>query len=458
MFSVHRFSISLAFLLECLALPNIAYGQALQPDQRLDRSLPPVMKFCAYHCFTFTLENGIYTNYDKVSGEPGEKRILTIESFKKESVIFHRTDYGNNQNSAVMTGRISEDGNSLVDGIIKWQDNKTFSFQMTWGTKLSALPGSDSQRVGWNPQQPSISENSLPPNLPSKKAMSGQRSLATVCADAHSYIQSISNDVFGTTYDQYIRDQDKQDLEYKSELKATYTAEISKGTPLGDSNAALAESTLLTLTGDSIMLGEHSTEPGAEKAREKVISQLDQLDNISKCLEKTEGQKKQVSAKRKNIVNNTKSSGFSSIGLPNDRSANATIDAGFIRWSTAWMVDRYIPGSARIADRALKGNWYMIRGTFDFARFGTKLTIPFAAEFVKSKDNFKLANLCYNDTTSGMTDCINPTNNSDIQLAQSRQFFNSIIVLGLIDAMSSTYHDDICVRETWLSTEYYHCH
>src|SRR5918912_340673 len=63
--------------------------------------------------------------------------------------------------------------------------------------------------------------------------------------------------------------------------------------------------------------------------------------------------------------------------LPTDQAANAAIDAGFRRWSTVWMFDRYMPGSARATDRALKDGTYVVRGVFDFARFGAKLTIPF---------------------------------------------------------------------------------
>lgn len=72
-------------------------------------------------------------------------------------------------------------------------------------------------------------------------------------------------------------------------------------------------------------------------------------------------------------------------GLPSNESANAAIDAGFKRWSSAWMFDRYIPGSARISDRGLKDDTYVIRGVFDFARMGAKQTIPFAAAFTKPK-------------------------------------------------------------------------
>jgi hypothetical protein len=139
--------------------------------------------------------------------------------------------------------------------------------------------------------------------------------------------------------------------------------------------------------------------------------------------------------------------------LPSDAVTNAEIDAGFRRWSAAWMFDRYVPGSARATDRALKSDTYVIRGLFDFVRGGGKLTIPFAASYAKTKDAFALSNLCYNDTSTGMTDCINPNNAAALQ---SRQFLGSIVLLGMVAAMSS---DQTCVkRYTLFGSAYLECY
>jgi hypothetical protein len=48
--------------------------------------------------------------------------------------------------TAVMRGRIAEDGNSIVDGIITWEYSRPQKFQMTWGSKLDTIPGSDHGR------------------------------------------------------------------------------------------------------------------------------------------------------------------------------------------------------------------------------------------------------------------------------------------------------------------------
>jgi hypothetical protein len=62
--------------------------------------------------------------------------VMTIEKFTRESVIIHRTDTGNFPGSALYTGRMSDDGNSLSGN----------GWKITWGTALNTLPGSDEER------------------------------------------------------------------------------------------------------------------------------------------------------------------------------------------------------------------------------------------------------------------------------------------------------------------------
>jgi hypothetical protein len=96
--------------------------------------------------------------------------------------------------------------------------------------------------------------------------------------------------------------------------------------------------------------------------------------------------------------------------IPKDDDINTAIDDGFKRWSSAWMMDRYVQGSANIAHRGFKDATYIVRGLFDFVRGGSQLTIPYAASFTDSSDGYKLSNICYNDNTSGMSDCIDHSN------------------------------------------------
>jgi len=143
----------------------------------------------------------------------------------------------------------------------------------------------------------------------------------------------------------------------------------------------------------------------------------------------------------------------SSKALPTDEASNAEIDAGFRQWSAGWMFDRYVPGSARATERALKNDTYVIRGMFDFVRGGGRLSIPYAASYSKSSDRYLLSNLCYNDTSTGMTDCINPSNPGPMQ---NRQFLGSIVLLGMVAAMAS---DETCVkRYTFFGSSYLECY
>jgi hypothetical protein len=144
--------------------------------------------------------------------------------------------------------------------------------------------------------------------------------------------------------------------------------------------------------------------------------------------------------------------------LPKDNVANTAIDNGFKRWSSAWMFDRYVPGSARATDRGFKDGTYVIRGMFDFVRGGQRLTIPFGAAFTNSQNGYQLSNLCYNDNTSGMTDCIDPSDRQGVERAalQSRQFLGSIVVLGLAAAMTAT--SETCERHSSLFGTTYYCY
>ena len=144
--------------------------------------------------------------------------------------------------------------------------------------------------------------------------------------------------------------------------------------------------------------------------------------------------------------------------LPTDQAVNAEVDAGFIRWSSAWMFDRYLPSSARATERGLTGDTYVVRGLFDFARSGQKITIPFAAAYKKANDKYTLANLCYNDVSSGMTDCINPQDSLEGRRAavtQSRQLLGAIVVLGLVAAMSDAQGETCVKRYTFFGDPYF---
>src|SRR5208283_4287790 len=78
-------------------------------------SIPSVMHWCSQHCGTFTWMNGQFCGADACRDMK-----LTVESFTRESVIIHRTDLRPYPGIAVLTGQISSDGNSIVNGMINW--------------------------------------------------------------------------------------------------------------------------------------------------------------------------------------------------------------------------------------------------------------------------------------------------------------------------------------------------
>jgi hypothetical protein len=111
-------------------------------------SPPSVMHFCAAHCLTFTWENGVYTNYTNLPGQSAERRVLTIESFTRSSVVLRRADTGSNPMTATMRGQMAADGNSVVNGM----SDGTSPFKLAWGAALHTLPGSDEERDYGKPQ------------------------------------------------------------------------------------------------------------------------------------------------------------------------------------------------------------------------------------------------------------------------------------------------------------------
>src|ERR1700722_5662162 len=104
-------------------------------------SLPQVMHWCI-GCTngmggTLKWENGHYLNYNDV---PGQTTILTVESFTRDSVVMRRTNSGRYPGTAVLTGKISAQGNT-IDGIQTDPDGRTKTFRAAWGAAIDTLPG-----------------------------------------------------------------------------------------------------------------------------------------------------------------------------------------------------------------------------------------------------------------------------------------------------------------------------
>ena len=106
-------------------------------------ALPQMIHICFAGCahgggMTLQLENGRFVAKDA----RGVAAAYEVVKFTRESVMITRTDYRPRQVSATLTGRISEDGNALVDGKAKWPDALN-PFQMAWGDAIDTVPGDD---------------------------------------------------------------------------------------------------------------------------------------------------------------------------------------------------------------------------------------------------------------------------------------------------------------------------
>ena len=95
------------------------------------------------------------------------------------------------------------------------------------------------------------------------------------------------------------------------------------------------------------------------------------------------------------------------IAIDSDRVEGAVDDA-FERWSSSWMIDRYRSHSARALMNESRDDAVSVGGKFSFFRAGQLLTIPFSALLQKRGEGYRVARLCYNDTTRGSSDCYSP--------------------------------------------------
>jgi hypothetical protein len=113
--------------------------------EKTSLSLPMLMHVCI-QCeggagATLVWDNGHYKNAGAL---PGESENFTVESFTRESVVLHRTDFGLHQGEATLTGRISAQGDSIVGGMQHWAGNSKndHEFQAAWGDAIGSVPGS----------------------------------------------------------------------------------------------------------------------------------------------------------------------------------------------------------------------------------------------------------------------------------------------------------------------------
>ncbi|MBV9082103.1 MAG: sel1 repeat family protein [Acidobacteriaceae bacterium] len=117
-----------------------------------------MLHWCSQHCGTWTLDNG--PPFDKPHyGSQASGGIVTVERFTRESVLMYRTDFRPYPGKAVLSGRISPDGNSILDGTIEWTYHPCCglskgSFQAAWGAAIDSVPGNDQERSARQKNEP----------------------------------------------------------------------------------------------------------------------------------------------------------------------------------------------------------------------------------------------------------------------------------------------------------------
>ena len=166
---------------------NGAQPQVPAKDSQ-DVPIPTVVHFCALHCGTLVWDKTHFTG----PSDPGGS-VWFIESFTRNSVIIHRTDYRPRPYTAVYRATISPDGNT-IDGN---------GFKFAWGTALNSIPGTG------DPNPAMFSRNlSQPPEAPAQRISPGpvvNATPATPTNDASSVRPSGPPPVFKTdavfTYD-----------------------------------------------------------------------------------------------------------------------------------------------------------------------------------------------------------------------------------------------------------------
>src|SRR6185369_12585209 len=78
------------------------------------KGLPSIMHWCSKHCTTLVWRTDHYTEI----AAPG-RSIVTVESFTPESIVLNRTDV-KPPGTAVLKGKLSPRGDTIVDGTITW--------------------------------------------------------------------------------------------------------------------------------------------------------------------------------------------------------------------------------------------------------------------------------------------------------------------------------------------------
>ncbi|MBV9295470.1 MAG: hypothetical protein JO145_07840, partial [Acidobacteriaceae bacterium] len=172
-------------LLTLFASFQPTYGQEVPVSRPANSNMPANMRFCAFFCFTLTMQGDHYDAIAENSQDGKSESTYRVVRFSPESVVINRTEASGR--TAVLTGRISPDGNSIVEGKITWNNDDgsrpSFPYQMTWG---SAFPSAilNTSLVGFGD---AVLPNGDAISMPDVMHFCGPASCFTLNLKGHAY-------------------------------------------------------------------------------------------------------------------------------------------------------------------------------------------------------------------------------------------------------------------------------
>lgn len=95
-------------------------------------------------------------------------------------------------------------------------------------------------------------------------------------------------------------------------------------------------------------------------------------------------------------------------GLPDPATANKEVDAALRRWSIAWPLPPYVPGSARFEKIQTISGQLIVGGKFTAGTSGKAVELAYGGNYESDGDGIKLTSVCYVQKAPKVdTDCTN---------------------------------------------------
>jgi hypothetical protein len=134
------------------AVPSTTPRYAPPPRAPTEIAVPARLHWCSAHCSTWVWAGNRYVGEGTQNPERTPQCGVWVEQFSPESVIMHRVDCGPYPGRAVLTGRLSPDGNTIIGGVINWTWHPCCGvgagrFVAAWGPAIDTVPGDDGERA-----------------------------------------------------------------------------------------------------------------------------------------------------------------------------------------------------------------------------------------------------------------------------------------------------------------------